>query len=99
MIAFIPDAFPKTVNESLTRVVATLVEAKWQKFAVCLGRRANAIPQYKEKSDENLIRAMMIIEDWVAQCGREATVNALIRACEECGIHRDNIEAAYKDKL
>ena len=60
----------------------TLVAAKWQRFAVCLGHQGNAIPQYKEKSDENFIRAMMIIEDWVAKRGREATANALTEACE-----------------
>ena len=96
--SFLADAFPKEINKSLTHVVAILVEAKWQKFAVCLGQQANAIPQYKEKSDENFIRAMMIIEDWVAKRGREATANALIEACEECGIHKDNIEAAYREK-
>ena len=34
----------------------------------------------------------MVIEDLVAESGRKATVNALIRACARGGIHRDNIE-------
>ena len=87
---------PEAINESLIRVVATIAEAKWQKLVVFLERKTNAISQYKEKSDENLVRAMMVIEDWVAERGRGATVTALIQACEKCGIHRDNIEAAYK---
>ena len=64
-----------------------------------MGRKVSTIPQYKEKSGENFVRTMLIIDDWKADCGREATVNALIRACDECGIHRDSIEAAYKDTL
>ena len=87
---------PKEINPSLIQVVASLVEAKWQKLVVFLERKTNAISQYKEKSDENLVRAMMVIEDWVAERGRKATVTALIQACEKCGVHRDNIEAEYK---
>ena len=92
------DTLPKGVNSSLIRVVATLVEAKWQKLAVFLERKTSAISQYKEKSDENLVRAMMIIEDWAEERGQEATENALIQACKDCGVHRDKIEAAYKKK-
>ncbi|XP_065842820.1 uncharacterized protein [Oscarella lobularis] len=87
---------PDQISKSFIRIVATLVEDKWQKFAVYLGRKARSIPQYREKSDENLVRAMMVIEDWVEECGREATVNALIQACNECGIHTDSIKAALK---
>ena len=84
------------INESLTVIVANLVDARWQKFAVLLGRKASSIPQYKEKSDENFVRAMMVIEDWVAERGRDATAKALIQACENCGIHRDNIADSCK---
>ncbi|XP_065836545.1 uncharacterized protein [Oscarella lobularis] len=93
------DALPKEINVSLIRVVATLVKAKWEALAVCLGRNASDIPQYQEKSKENLLRAMMVIEDWSAEVGRKATVEALIQACEECGFHRNTIEAAIKEKL
>ena len=95
---FLPVSLPRTINECFIRIVANLVESKWQKFAVFLGRKASSLHQYKEKSNESFLLAMMAIEDWVAECGRKATVIALIRACEECGIHRDNIEAAYKEK-
>ncbi|XP_065846207.1 uncharacterized protein [Oscarella lobularis] len=91
------DALPKEISKSLICVVATIVEAKWQKFAIFLGRKASTLPQYKEKSDENFLRAIMVIEDWISECGQKATVNALIGACEFCGFHRDIIEAAYKE--
>ena len=69
------------------------------KVCCFLGRKASSFHQYKEKSNESFLLAMMVIEDWMSECGRKATVIALIRACEECGIHRDNIEAAYKEKV
>ena len=83
---------------SLIHVVATLIKAKWEEIAVCLGKNASEIPQYREKSNSNLLRAMMVIEDWAAERGQNATVANLIRACQQCGIHRDYIEAAYKEK-
>ena len=98
LYSFLADALPKEINKPLTHVVATLVEAKWDKFLLCLGRKSSAIAQYKQKSEENFVRAIWIIDDWVAECGREATANALIEACEECGIHKDTIEAAYRKK-
>ena len=85
------------ISRSLIRTVAALVEVKWQRFAVCLERKAGAILQCKEKSDDNLVRAMIIIEDWIAECGQKATTKALVQACEDCGINRDIIEATYKN--
>ncbi|XP_065830864.1 uncharacterized protein [Oscarella lobularis] len=91
---------PDAIDGSLIRVVATLAEAKWQRLAFCLGRKGHAIPQYKEKSSEDFIRASMVIEDWCAERGpTAATVYNLIRACEKCGIHRDRIASAYKEEL
>ncbi|XP_065844414.1 uncharacterized protein [Oscarella lobularis] len=92
------DALNEVISPSVIRVVSALVEAKWQRFAVCLGRKSSFILQCKEKSDENLLRSMMAIEDWVAESGREATAGTLFQACEECGIHRDNIIAALEEK-
>ena len=54
---------------------------------------------YKEKFDDDFLRSMMVIEDWAAESGPEATVNTLLEACKKCGIHRNNIEAAYKEEL
>ena len=93
LIKFISDSFPE-ISQPLLRNIASLVQHKWQKFAVYLGRSGLSIPQYKEKSDENLVRAMMVIEDWVLEYGRDATVSVLIEACRKCGIHSDNIKAA-----
>ncbi|XP_065839397.1 uncharacterized protein [Oscarella lobularis] len=90
---------PGKINPSLIRAVATAVEEKWQRLAVNLERRAGATLLYKERSDDNFLRAMMVVEDWEAERGREATVDALLKACEKCGIHRDSIEAAYKKEL
>ena len=88
------------IDECLIRVVATLAESHWQKLALCLGRKGHAIPQYKEKSSEDSIRAAMVIEDWFAERGPSAaTVIRLIRACEKCGIHRDLLSSAYKEEL
>ena len=95
---FLSVSFPQAINKSFIRVVAVLVKSKWDVLAIFLGRDVTDIPQYKGKSDDNFLRAMMVMEDWIAECGQKATANALIRACEECGIHRDNIEAAYKEK-
>ncbi|XP_065831585.1 uncharacterized protein [Oscarella lobularis] len=93
-------ALPDAINRSLIRVVATLAEAKWQKLALCLGREGHAIPQYKQKSDEDSIRVAMVIEDWFAECGpTAATVDNLVRACEKCGIHGDRIASAYEEEL
>ncbi|XP_065831560.1 uncharacterized protein [Oscarella lobularis] len=96
----IQGALPDVIDECLIRVVATLAEAQWQKLALCLGRKGHAIPQYKEKSSEDSIRAAMVIEDWYAERGPSAaTVIRLIRACGKCGIHRDHIASAYKEEL
>ena len=92
LIKFISDSFPE-ISQPLIRNIASLVQHKWQKFAVYLERSGLSKPQYKEKSDENLVRAMMVIEDWVLEYGRDATVSVLIEACRECGIHSDNIKA------
>ena len=89
-------ALPKEIDDTLICVVAALAEGKWQKLAVFLRRKISAIQQYKEQFDDNLLRARMAIEDWVTEWGREATVNDLIRACENCGIHKDHVEAKYK---
>ena len=96
----ITGALPEVIDECLIRVVATLAETQWQKLALCLGRKGHAIPQYKEKSSEDAIRAAIVIEDWCAERGPSAaTVIRLIRACEKCGIHRDHIASAYKEEL
>ena len=57
----ITGALPEVIDECLIRVVATLAESQWQKLALCLGRKGHAIPQYKEKSSEDSIRAAMVI--------------------------------------
>ena len=93
------DALPNIIDISLIRVVSTLIKAKWEEIPVCLGKIATEIPQYREKSKSNLLRAMMVIEDWAAERGQKATVAALVRACQECGIHRNYIEVVYKKKL
>ncbi|XP_065831628.1 uncharacterized protein [Oscarella lobularis] len=96
----IQGALPDVIDECLIRVVATRAESQWQKLALCLGRKGHAIPQYKEKSSEDSIRAAMVIEDWCAERGPSAaTVIRLIRACEKCGIHRDLLSSAYKEEL
>ena len=97
--SFLADDLPEKINPSLIRAVATVVEEKWPRLAVNLERRAGATMQYKEKCDDNFVRAVMVIEDWAEERGREATVDALLKACEKCGIHRDSIEAAYKKEL
>ena len=99
-LLYVAGALPDAINRSLIRVVATLAEAKWQKLALCLGREGHAIPQYKQKSDEDSIRVAMVIEDWFAECGpTAATVDNLVRACEKCGIHGDRIASAYEEEL
>ncbi|XP_065830699.1 uncharacterized protein [Oscarella lobularis] len=96
----IQGALPDVIDECLIRVVATLAESQWQKLALCLGRKGHAIPQYKEKSSDDSIRAAMVIEDWYAERSPSAaTVIRLIRACEKCGIHGDHIASAYKEEL
>ena len=99
-ICFVADALPEVVNKPLIRAVATQVKAKWEMLAVCLEQNALDIPQYQEMSKDNFIRVMMVIEGWVAECGHKvATANALLRACEKCGIHRDNVERAYREEV
>ncbi|XP_065846196.1 uncharacterized protein [Oscarella lobularis] len=93
------EALPKAIDTRLIRVVAFLVNAKWDEFAVFLEASASDITQYKETSVKNLVRALNVIETWVERCGPEATVNALIKACENCGIHRHKIAAAYEENL
>ena len=98
-LQFFAEALPKAIDTRLIRVVAFLVNAKWDEFAVFLEASASDITQYKETSVKNLVRALNVIETWVERCGPEATVNALIKACENCGIHRHKIAAAYEENL
>ena len=98
-IRFVVDALPKKIDKSFIRLVATLVKANWEEFAVNLGLNARDLPQYQEKSKDNFIRAMMVIEGWVAKCDQKtATVDALLGVCEMCGIHRNYVKKAYREK-
>ena len=98
-VQFFAEALPQAINNRLTRIVASLVKAKWDEFAVFLENSASDIQQYKENWGSNFFRAVNVIDNWVIRCGREATVNVLIRACENCGVHRHKIAAAYKENL
>ena len=55
--------------------------------------------QYKEKSPNHFLRAFAVIQDWVQDKGRESTVDVLIKVCKECGIHPDNVVAAYREQI
>ena len=98
-LQFFAEALSKTINTRLIRIVASLIEAKWDALAVFLENSASDILNYKEKSATNFVRAVNVIEDWKRKFGRKATVKALIKACEDCGIHRHNIAAAYEENL
>ncbi|XP_065831023.1 uncharacterized protein [Oscarella lobularis] len=96
------DALPKEINPALIRAVATLAEKAGWELLVPLLRDdfgASGVVQYRENYHSHFLRAMAVIEDWMRAKGREATVHVLIKVCEQCSIHRDNVEAAYRQQV
>ena len=90
------------IDPALIRAVATLAaKANWELLVPFLRAEVGAagLVQYKEKSLDHFIRAYAVIQDWVQDKGREATVDVLINVCEQCSIHRDNVEAAYRQQI
>ncbi|XP_065843775.1 uncharacterized protein [Oscarella lobularis] len=99
-IVLVLDELPKEVNPALTRVVARLIGAKWEELVIVLGGNSNDVEQYRQNSRKNFNRAMETIESWEkANRSHVATAEALIAACEKCGIHKEKIIVAYKKEV
>ena len=95
-------ALPKEMNPTLIRAVARLAEANWELLVPFLREDIGASAgsaHYKSNFSNNFLRACAVIEDWMLAKGREATVDVLMRVCEQCSIHRDNVEAAYRQQI
>ena len=74
------------VDNTLKIQVAELVQSKWQRFLIYLGLDAKEIPNYKDKSDDNLVKAMLVLEDWEKKFGDAATKEVLVNACKKMDI-------------
>ena len=94
----VPDLLPGEVNSTLIHIVANLLKSKWERLAPLLTENASDILYYRRIADDDVVRAMMVLDDWKMNRGSKATVDFLIEACEECGIQRETIAAGYKKR-
>ena len=74
---------PNKVDKALRILVAELVQSKWQRFLVYLGLDPTEIPNYKDKADDNFVRAILVLDDWAKKFGDAATKEVLINSCEK----------------
>ena len=87
---------PDEVDDDLKLAVARLARAKWDHLLLALKQDDKKIIEYQELSKNNFVRASTVVNDWKDQCGKEASVRALVIACDEIGICKDVIVKEYK---
>ena len=92
----VPDSLRGEVNPVLIQVVANLLESEWERLVPFLTGNATNVRKYKTLTNDDFLRTMIVIEDWQLKRGPKATVDALIKACEKCGVHPETIAAAYE---
>ena len=91
---------PNEVSFKLIRAVARLMKGNWIKLLIYLELDRKDVPHYKRNwgDGDDFVLAFSVIGDWKIKQGRNATVKALVTACEKCNVSVSEIEGAYKSE-